>query len=24
MTKPAQPDELVTLLREAIDARHSL
>lgn len=24
MTKPAQPDELVTLLRDAIDARHSL
>ena len=24
MTKPAQPDELVTLLRNAIDARHSL
>ena len=24
MTKPAQPDALVTLLRDAIDARHSL
>lgn len=24
MTKPAQPEELVTLLREALDTRHSL